>query len=91
MRRDKAAASLQADFLVFPNPSRGAITLAGPALAEALEIEVFNSIGQRVYGQRLACFTGNKQLDLHFLNPDLYLLVLSTAKQRKVLKLAMVD
>ena len=84
-------ASLQADFLVFPNPSRGAITLAGPALAEALEIEVFNSIGQRVYGQRLAGFTGNQQLDLHFLNPDLYLVVLSTAKQRKVLKLAMVD
>jgi hypothetical protein len=88
---DSFAASFYSDFQVFPNPSHGVITVSGPTLEEALEIVIFNSIGQRVFSRRMSTFTGKAQLTLNLLKPDLYLITLKTSKLNKVLKLAMIQ
>jgi hypothetical protein len=86
-----ASFSAQADFLVFPNPSHGLVVVSGPALNEALEIEIFNTIGQRVYARRLSRFSGEAGLDLRHLSPALYLMVFKTGQLTKVEKLSLVQ
>ncbi|MCC9166857.1 T9SS type A sorting domain-containing protein [Pontibacter harenae] len=85
---DIFTASFYADFVVYPNPSIGVVTVSGPTLEEGLEIEVFNSIGKRVYQKTLRSFSGKEKVDLGHLSADLYFMSLRTSKMKMVVKLA---
>ncbi|WP_114778748.1 PKD domain-containing protein [Botryobacter ruber] len=86
---DDLAVSSLAELTILPNPGLGLFTVSGPVLQQTFEIVIANSVGKTVYSQSQSNFSGKAQLNLSHLPPDLYIVILRTAKQRKVVKLVL--
>jgi PKD repeat protein/photosystem II stability/assembly factor-like uncharacterized protein len=85
--RDLDAAS---SFNVYPNPSSGNITVDCLVLQqETYLLEIFNSIGQKVYTEKISGMTGNirKDINLSAYGKGMYILNLTSSKKSKSLKL----
>jgi hypothetical protein len=71
---------------LYPNPGNGHFTLVDDALINGGNIEVFNSIGQKVY--EVCIPKGNKNYELNIFAPDgVYLLKLRTYSSTKYSRL----
>ncbi|MBW7468259.1 hypothetical protein ABID22_002663 [Pontibacter aydingkolensis] len=85
---DIFVASFYSDYVVYPNPSFGTATISGPTLDEALEIEVYNTVGKKVFSKSFRSFTGRERLELYHLSPDMYFMSIRTANTKKIVRFA---
>ena len=74
-----ASAQLSAQVSVFPNPARQQLWLAVPASAQAVGVDLFNSLGQQVLHQELPATRGKaaQALALGKVAPGVYVLRVS--------------
>jgi PKD repeat protein len=75
------------DMLLYPNPNDGRFTLRINLEAEAaVEIDIFNMLGQRVYGEKFVTGRSERQYQLDGLQPGMYLVRARVGKDVKTIK-----
>ncbi|MBI2258212.1 MAG: VCBS repeat-containing protein [Flavobacteriia bacterium] len=77
------------DFLIYPNPSTGLISIQGNKLQSIDYLEVLNLQGQVVFNTKLHVENVSKQidLDLNSLHSGVYLLQFDTKKEKLIYKI----
>ncbi len=74
-----AEASIETSMTVAPNPSNGMFVLNfGGTLSNSYDINVFNTMGQRVYAQKISNGVTSYNMDLSFLDNGVYFLQATT-------------
>jgi PKD repeat protein len=75
------------DMLLYPNPNDGRFTIRINLDTEAaVELDVFNMLGQRIYGEKFVTHKSERQYYLDGIQPGMYLVRARVGKEVKTIK-----
>jgi hypothetical protein len=76
------------DALLYPNPTRGELTLRLNGLNEGMRMEIFSESGQLIFSQRLEAMNQTQELKMSVTNMmnGVYFLRIAGVKYQKVLR-----